>query len=816
MSVKQVLMLFTIVATSAFATIVLGQTEWTKYEGNPVLDSGASGEWDDTYVDDPSVLSKDGIYKIWYNGYDGSNLRIGYATSPDGITWTKYTGNPVLDLGESGEWDDSEVDEPSVLFEDGIYKMWYAGYDGSNLRIGYATSPDGITWMKYVGNPVLDLGESGEWDDTWVDEPFVLFENGMYRMWYTGRDGSKNRIGYATSPDGIVWTKYAGNPVLDLGEFGEWDNYRLYGPSVLFEDGTYKMWYPGHDGSNLRIGYATSLDGITWMKYVGNPVLDLGISGEWDDYYVTAPSVLFECGTYKMWYMGNDGSDDRIGYATSEPAGPRVISFSGYEWEVKANEDPVGPGPNYFSDSEEDVWVDAEGQLHLKIVQRDGKWYCTEVINKESLGYGKYIFYVASRVDLLDQNTVVGLFTWDTNAPEHNYREIDIEFARWGDPEGDNAEFSVQPSDTPGNTHRFNIVLNGDYSTHLFEWRNNRIDFLSLHGHQLPPPTEGHIIESWTYTGNDTPPAGSENARINFWLFKGNPPSDGQEAEVVIKRFEFVPLPEFPVGDVSGDYTVSAYDAALILQFVVGMIDKFPVQEMMSNSPENVIPRHYEISIPEVSLREGERVQVPIRINDATGLVAGGITLRYDPTVLKAVRTLLPVSGFQYSQANADLNGEVRFAFVKTNSHSTTASNELLLVEFEALANTEGKISPLILEHVQLSESLSIKKINGLVTIFPSESRLYQNYPNPFNPETWIPYQLASTSPVTLNIYDMKGHLIRIIDLGQRAAGVYVSQNKAVYWDGRNGVGQKVASGIYFYTLEADKFTDTRRMVIVK
>ena len=277
-----------------------------------------------------------------------------------------------------------------------------------------------------------------------------------------------------------------------------------------------------------------------------------------------------------------------------------------------------------------------------------------------------------------------------------------------------------------------------------------------------------------------------------------------------------MPLPEFPVGDVSGDYTVSAYDAALILQFVVGMIDKFPVQEMMSNSPENVIPRHYEISIPEVSLREGERVQVPIRINDATGLVAGGITLRYDPTVLKAVRTLLPVSGFQYSQANADLNGEVRFAFVKTNSHSTTASNELLLVEFEALANTEGKISPLILEHVQLSESLSIKKINGLVTIFPSESRLYQNYPNPFNPETWIPYQLASTSPVTLNIYDMKGHLIRIIDLGQRAAGVYVSQNKAVYWDGRNGVGQKVASGIYFYTLEADKFTDTRRMVIVK
>ncbi|MBC8232168.1 T9SS type A sorting domain-containing protein [bacterium] len=809
MSTKQVLMLFIIFATSAFVASALGQTEWAKYEGNPVLDLGAPGEWDAYNVYAPSVLYEDGIYKMWYSGYNGSNRRIGYATSPDGITWTRYADNPVLDLGAPGEWDAYNVSIPSVLYEDGIYKMWYSGYDGSNWHIGYATSPDGITWTKHEDNPVLDLGEPGEWDDNNVCCPSVLYEDGTYKMWYSGYDGSKERIGYAVSPDGITWTKYTDNPVLDLGEPGEWDDDRVVTPSVLYEDGTYKMWYAG----NSRTGYATSSDGITWTKHEDNPVLNLGTLDEWDDKYVSDPFVLFENGRYKMWYSGFDGSNARIGYATS---GPRVISFSGYDWEVKASKDPVGPGPNRFSDSEEDVWVDADGQLHLKIVQRDEKWYCTEVINKETLGYGQYIFYVASRVDLLDPNTVVGLFTWDTNAPQYNYREIDIEFAKWADPENDNAQFVVQPYDTPGNTHRFNIVLNGDYSTHLFEWRKNRIDFQSLHGHELPPPTEGHIIESWTYTGSDIPPTGSENARINFWLFEGKPPSNEQEAEVVIKRFEFVPLPEFPVGDVSGDYTVSAYDAALILQFVVGMIDKFPVQEMMSNSPENVIPRHYEISIPEVSLREGERVQVPISINDATGLVAGGITLKYDPTVLKAVRTLLPVRGFQYSQANADLNGEVRFAFVNTNSNSTNASNELLLVEFEALANTEGKISPLILKHVQLSESLSINKINGLVTILPSESRLYQNYPNPFNPETWIPYQLASTSPVTLNIYDMKGHLIRTVDLGQRSAGVYVSQNKAVYWDGRNDAGQKVASGIYFYTLKADKFTATRRMVILK
>jgi hypothetical protein len=222
----------------------------------------------------------------------------------------------------------------------------------------------------------------------------------------------------------------------------------------------------------------------------------------------------------------------------------RQIEFSGYTWNVKASETPAGPGPNYFSDRVEDVWVDEAGRLHLRIVQRDGIWYCTEVFTEAPLGYGKYIFRLASRVDQLDQNVVLGLFTWDDTAPEHNYREIDIEFSRWGQATNDNAQYVVQPWYHTGNMYRFNMALPGNDSTHGFDWRAYRIFFQSLYGHQPFPGPEDDEIAAWTYTGYDIPPAGAGNAQINLWLFNSSPPSAGEAAEVIIEAFEFVSQPE--------------------------------------------------------------------------------------------------------------------------------------------------------------------------------------------------------------------------------------------------------------------------------
>jgi hypothetical protein len=100
--------------------------------------------------------------------------------------------------------------------------------------------------------------------------------------------------------------------------------------------------------------------------------------------------------------------------------------------------------------------------------------------------------------------------------------------------------------------------------------------------------------------------------------------------------------------------------------------------------------------------------------------------------------------------------------------------------------------------------------------IIPDSSALLQNFPNPFNPETWIPFQLSESADVKINIYDAFGKLIKTIDLGHRQAGIYLDRSTAAFWNGRTEKGEQAASGIYFYQIKADTFTQTRKMILVK
>lgn len=223
------------------------------------------------------------------------------------------------------------------------------------------------------------------------------------------------------------------------------------------------------------------------------------------------------------------------------PSEQGILLFSGYRWIVKSSENSIRPGPNYFSNT--NVWVDKQGQLHLKITRRNGRWYCAQITSEKFFGYGKYIFYLKGRIDQLDKNVVVGLFTWDKDAHESHYCEIDIEFARWGQLINDNAQFVVQPSgNRPENKHRFNIQLKGKYSTHSFNWKGKEVFFQSFHDHYLVPPNNNHVIKSWDYnTSENILESENVKVKINLWLFKGMPPSDNREIEIIIKKFEFVP-----------------------------------------------------------------------------------------------------------------------------------------------------------------------------------------------------------------------------------------------------------------------------------
>ncbi len=123
-------------------------------------------------------------------------------------------------------------------------------------------------------------------------------------------------------------------------------------------------------------------------------------------------------------------------------------------------------------------------------------------------------------------------------------------------------------------------------------------------------------------------------------------------------------------------------------------------------------------------------------------------------------------------------------------------------------------------QQADLTDATSVRGIRFLeqllLALIPKETALLPNYPNPFNPETWIPYQLAQPAEVTLTIYAVDGKLVRRLDLGHQPIGIYHSKSRAAYWDGRNTVGEPVASGVYFYTLKAGEFTATRKMLIVK
>lgn len=234
-----------------------------------------------------------------------------------------------------------------------------------------------------------------------------------------------------------------------------------------------------------------------------------------------------------------------IASATVERVDPEVrwISFSGYDWWVKRSPGLVGPGPNYFSDGTNNVWLDAAGRLHLRITNRSNQWQCAEVVTRRTFGYGSYRFELDSPVNNINPSVVLGLFTWSDD-PAYTHREIDIECGRWADPnDPNNAQYVVQPWDRPNHLVRYAVPAGLTNSTHLFTWETNRVSYQSQQGSYSPAPSPASVISSWAFTdAAAVPQTGDENVRINLWLINGNPPTDNQAVELVIRSFHFVPL----------------------------------------------------------------------------------------------------------------------------------------------------------------------------------------------------------------------------------------------------------------------------------
>lgn len=218
----------------------------------------------------------------------------------------------------------------------------------------------------------------------------------------------------------------------------------------------------------------------------------------------------------------------------------KSIGFSGYNWLVKESSEKVGPGPNLFSGK---VISLVNGELKLDVIYSDGNFYCSELFLEQSLGYGKYVFQLSGRVDLLKDDLVLGLFTWD-ETPAQYHREIDIEFSKWGNSKNMNSQFVVQPFKIQGNKSRFVTQLSGDYSTHMIEWRPDKIYFYSVHGHVDLIDESSKVIHSWEYAGKNVPIPGNEKIHVNLWK-TGQKRSERIKSgltSIAIKKFWFEPF----------------------------------------------------------------------------------------------------------------------------------------------------------------------------------------------------------------------------------------------------------------------------------
>lgn len=225
----------------------------------------------------------------------------------------------------------------------------------------------------------------------------------------------------------------------------------------------------------------------------------------------------------------------------AEAAQAKTLRFSGYVWDVRPAGDG-GPGPNHWNPN--NVWVDTKGWLHLKITKDGDQWSCAEISTQRRLGFGRYQFQVIGRLDQFDQNVVLGLFDYPTpDVGPDGTNEIDIEIARWGNPQWPNGNYTVYPAKsgvTPrSGSHTFHFTLTGGYTTHRFVRTSAQVAFQSLYGHRNDNQNE---FAHWIFSPTDPlthVPQQPLPIHINLWLFRGKAPTNGQEVEVVIQHFTF-------------------------------------------------------------------------------------------------------------------------------------------------------------------------------------------------------------------------------------------------------------------------------------
>ena len=246
---------------------------FAKYENNPILGNTELGTCFDVYVTKESER-----YRMDFSWRPKKSLAVTF--SDDGIHWEMP--QTTLAFDDNTGWEE-RVTRNCVLKIDNKYKMWYTGHARGYCFIGYAESDDGINFKRVLTEPVLISDHY--WEKTAVMNPCVLYEDGKYKMWYAGGETYEpNALGYAESDDGIHWTKSKFNPIFVKDEKNYYEQDRIGGCQIIrTEDMGYVMFYIGYENiDKAQVCIARSDNGITgWEKSPLNPIIS-PTPGSWD------------------------------------------------------------------------------------------------------------------------------------------------------------------------------------------------------------------------------------------------------------------------------------------------------------------------------------------------------------------------------------------------------------------------------------------------------------------------------------------------------------------------------------------------------
>jgi beta-1,2-mannobiose phosphorylase / 1,2-beta-oligomannan phosphorylase len=281
---------------------------WSKYEQNPIL-GGIMG----TFFDVSIVRNDKDTLQMYCTWYDGNSIAL--TESKDGLKWSSLKTCLNFSEASNNRTETGYTVRPSVIIRNGVYYMWYTGLSPFKSWLGYAISNDGKHWKKN-DKPVMEADKP--WEQSAVLCPHVLWDEqeNIYKIWYSaGNDREPDAIGYATSADGINWTKDERNPIFIPEKSNSWEKAKVSGCQVIKRKDDYLMFYIGYcDPDHAQIGMARSKDGITnWERYNQNPII--GPGEVCDSYAVYKPFAIPDPknNRWLLFYNGRRGWIEQIG-----------------------------------------------------------------------------------------------------------------------------------------------------------------------------------------------------------------------------------------------------------------------------------------------------------------------------------------------------------------------------------------------------------------------------------------------------------------------------------------------------------------------